>query len=60
MQGIEVSFVTHISINYNFTKKSLSLPRDNDDYNVNSQDKFMILDLSNKDFFQTLSKNTII
>lgn len=56
MQGIETKFVTYASLNYSITKNLLKLPYSIDNYNVNNQDKFIILDLSNKDFFPDFVK----
>jgi len=51
MQGIESKFVTNATFNYSITKNLLDLPYSVDDYEVNNDDKFIIMDLSNKDFF---------
>lgn len=51
MRGIESKFVTAASFNYSVTKSLLELPYRIDDYDVNSRDQFIIIDLSNKDFF---------
>lgn len=51
MQGIESKFVTHAFLNYSITKNLLNLPYHIDEYKVDSEDQFIILDLSNKDFF---------
>lgn len=56
MQGIESKFVTHATLNYSITKSLLDLPYSIDDYEVNSEDQFIILDLSNKDFFPDFVK----
>lgn len=56
MQGIEAKFVTPAFLNYSITKSLLSLPYCIDNYEVNSEDQFIILDLSNKDFFPDFVK----
>lgn len=56
MQGIESRFVTHATLNYSITKSLLNLPYSVDYYKVNNEDQFIILDLSNKDFFPDFVK----
>ena len=51
IKGIESKFVTHASLNYSITKSLMNLPYSIDNYKVNEEDEFIILDLSNKDFF---------
>ena len=51
MQGVESKFVTHASLNYSITKSLLNLPYKVNNYEVNTNDQFIILDLSNKEFF---------
>lgn len=51
MQGVESKFVTYATLNYSITKSLLNLPYRVDEYIVCTDDKFIILDLSNKDFF---------
>ena len=51
IQGIESKFVTNASLNYSITKSLLTLSYSIDEYKVNTNDKFIILDLSNKEFF---------
>ena len=56
MKGVESKFVTHASLNYSITKNLLDLPYSIDDYKIEPEDKFIILDLSNKDFFPDFVK----
>ena len=51
IQGIESKCVTNASLNYSITKSLLTLSYSIDEYKVNTNDKFIILDLSNKEFF---------
>lgn len=56
MQGIKARFVTKASLNYSVTKSLLDLPYSIDDYKINDADKFVMLDLSNKEFFPSFVK----
>lgn len=56
MQGVESKFVTFASLNYSVTKSLLNLPYSMDKYKVNTDDQFIILDLSNKDFLPNFVK----
>lgn len=60
MKGVESKFVTHASLNYSITKNLLDLPYSIDDYKIEPEDKFIILDLSNKDFFPDFVKEETI
>ena len=51
LQGIESKFVSYATLNYSVTKSLLELPFHIDDYEINQDDTFIILDLSNRDFF---------
>ena len=51
LQGIESRFVSNAVLNYSITPSLLNLPYTVDSYEVNNSDKFIILDLSNKEFF---------
>lgn len=52
MLGIEAKFVSTSTLNYSITKSLLKIPYALDDYNVDENDKFIVIDLSNKDFFE--------
>lgn len=56
MQGKEAKFVTHASLNYSITNSLIKLPYKIDDYKVNPEDEFIIMDLSNKDFLPDFVK----
>lgn len=56
MQGIQSKFVTHASLNYSIINSLLNLPYGVDEYKVNDKDRFIILDLSNKEFFPNFVK----
>ena len=60
LRGIESKFVSNAILNYSITKSLLNLPYHVDDYKVNSDDKFIMLDLSNKDFFPDFVKEDSI
>ena len=51
IQGIEAKFVSNATLNYSITKSLLDNKYNIDDYQVKTEDKFIILDLSNKDYF---------
>ena len=51
IQGIDAKFVSNSVLNYGITKSLLDLPFHIDDYRINPEDKFIILDLSDKLFF---------
>ena len=52
MLDIEAKFVSTSTLNYSITKSLLKIPYALDDYNVDENDKFIVIDLSNKDFFE--------
>lgn len=56
MLGIKAKFVTHSILNYSIIKSLLDLPYKVDDYLVKEDDNFIILDLSNKDYFPDFVK----
>lgn len=56
MLGMDCRFVTDASFNYSISRSLLNLPYGIDDYKVNSEDRFIILDLSNKEFFPDFVK----
>lgn len=61
LNGIESKFVSHSVLNYSITKSLLDLPFYVDKYEINSNDKFIVIDLSNKDFFEEfVQENNII
>ena len=51
MNGIDSKFVTFAPLNYSITQSLLNESYKIDDYTVGPDDNFIILDLSNKDFF---------
>jgi len=61
LNGIESKFVSHSVLNYSITKSLLDLPFYVDKYEISSNDKFIVIDLSNKDFFEEfVQENNII
>ena len=50
MQGVDAKFVSKAVTNSSVTKSLLNLPYGIDDYKVNSDDKFILLDFSNPNF----------
>lgn len=59
--GIESKFVTHATLNYSITNSLLQMPYKIDEYKINTDDKFIILDLSNKEFFPDfVNENNVI
>jgi len=52
LRGIESKFVSTSILNYSITESLLNLPFGIDDYEVSREDEFIIIDLSNKDFFE--------
>ena len=61
MKGIESKFVSNAVLNYSITDSLKSIPYSVDDYSIDSNDKYIILDLSNKTFFpEFIGENNII
>lgn len=61
MQSLEAKFVSNAILNYSITKSLLALSFSVDKYEVNEKDNFIIIDLSNKDFFESfIEENKII
>lgn len=61
MRGIEAKFVSTSTLNYSITKSLLEIPYTFDNYNLEENDKIIVIDLSNKDFFEDfVNKNNII
>lgn len=59
--GIEAKFISNSILNYSITKSLLNLPFFIDKYEINKNDKFIIIDLSNKEFFEEfVQENNII
>lgn len=52
LRGIEARCVSSASANYSVTKSLRNLPYQFDDYEVEGNDEFIIIDLSNKAFFE--------
>ena len=52
MQGIDSKFVSTAIPNYSVTESLLNLPFGLDKYEISPTDKFIIIDLSNKAFFE--------
>lgn len=61
MKGIESKFVSNAVLNYSITDSLKSIPYSVDDYSIDSNDKYIILDLSNKSFFpEFVDENNIV
>ena len=61
MKGIESKFVSNAVLNYSITDTLKSIPYSVDDYSIDSNDKYIILDLSNKSFFpEFVDENNIV
>lgn len=56
LQGIETRAISTASPNYSVTRCLLNLPYKFDNYEVKDNDEFIIMDLSNKDFFESFVK----
>ena len=56
MQGLDAMFVSDAILNYSITNSLLNLPYSTDKYEIQELDKFIILDLSNKDYFPSFVK----
>lgn len=56
MLGIEAKFVSTAPLNYSITKSLLEIPYTLDNYNVDKNDKFIVIDISNKEFFEDFVK----
>ena len=56
LQGIEAKFVSNAKLNYSITNSLINLSYHTDNYDVKDDDKFIILDLSDKDFFPNFVK----
>lgn len=61
LNGIESKFVSNSVLNYSITKSLLDLPFYVDKYEISPNDKFIVIDLSNKEFFEEfIQENSII
>lgn len=60
MKGIEAKFVSDAVLNYSITKSLLDIPYNLDKKEITNDDKFIILDLSNKDYFPDYVKEESI
>lgn len=61
MKGIESKFVSNAVLNYSITYSLKSIQYSIDDYWIDSNDKYIILDLSNKSFFpEFVDENNIV
>lgn len=60
LQGIESKFVSDATLNYSVTNSLLELPFHIDDYEIKSDDEFIVLDLSNEKFFPDFVKEEYI
>ncbi|MBQ9014275.1 MAG: DHH family phosphoesterase [Bacilli bacterium] len=61
MKGIESKFVSNAVLNYSITYSLKSIPYSVDDYWIDFNDKYIILDLSNKSFFpEFVDENNIV
>ena len=56
MQGLDAMFVSDAILNYSITNSLLNLPYSTDKYEIQELDKFIILDLSNKEYFPSFVK----
>lgn len=56
MQGLDAMFVSDAILNYSITNSLLNIPYSTDKYEIQELDKFIILDLSNKDYFPSFVK----
>lgn len=56
MQGIEARFISNATLNYSITKSLLDISYNIDKCEINEDDKYIILDLSNKDYFPEFVK----
>ncbi|MBR5369698.1 MAG: DHH family phosphoesterase [Bacilli bacterium] len=56
MQNIEAKFVSNAVLNYSITKSLLDISYSTDNYKIDDSDKFIILDLSNKEYFPDFVK----
>lgn len=56
MLDIEAKFVSTATLNYSITKSLLEIPYTLDNYNVDKNDKFIVIDISNKEFFEDFVK----
>lgn len=52
MLDIEAKFVSTVTLNYSITKSLLEIPYTLDNYNVDKNDKSIIIDVSNKEFLE--------
>lgn len=52
IQGKEAKFISTAMVNYSVTKSLLELPFSLDEYEIAPADEFIIIDLSNKSFFE--------
>lgn len=61
MQGKEAKFISTATANYSVTKSLLELPFRLDEHQITPSDEFIIIDLSNKSFFEDfVDENKII
>lgn len=56
LQGIEAKFVSNAKLNYSITNSLINLSYHTDNYDVKDDDNFIILDLSDKDYFPDFVK----
>ena len=61
MKNIESKFVSNAVLNYSITDSLKNIPYNIDDYSIDSNDKFIILDLSDKLYFpEFVDENNIV
>nr|MBP3258624.1 DHH family phosphoesterase [Bacilli bacterium] len=61
MKGIEAKFVSNATLNYSITDSLKNISYTIDNYAVNSNDKYIILDLSDKSYFpEFVDENSIV
>ena len=61
IKGIESRFVSNAVLNYSITDSLRNIPYNIDDYSINSNDKYIILDLSDKSYFSLfVDENKIV
>ncbi len=61
MKGIEAKFVSNATLNYSITDSLKNISYTIDDYSIDSNDKYIILDLSDKSYFpEFVYENSIV
>lgn len=61
MKGIDAKFVSNATLNYSITDSLKNISYTIDDYSIDSNDKYIILDLSDKSYFpEFVDENSIV